>query len=545
MDRNRRPRFANRNKSTTRLRASVSVAIERLEERIILAATPLITEFLASNTNGLMDNLGRTSDWIEIYNPNSTALDLGGYFLTDYPNQLNKWQIPAGQTLGGNGYLVVFASGDDIAVPNQPLHTNFQISSSAGFLGMVAPDATTVVSSYDYPDQLANTSYGIAIQSSTTKLLGTGAVVKSFIPANGNLGTSWTSNTFNDSSWKQGVTGVGYETDPVPPPTTQWAIRMVDTAAGPMNTITDATNVLNGTGTGYTVVSNTSSNYPFVNMAGGGNFSGDYVLPNGETNVDADGRSYYALRVTANVTIPVGTWTLDVGSDDGFRLRIPGVTFANRINENFTSAPSPSPADTLVFGTGRGHGHTSGTITITGAPLVTTVQLDMFEGAGGDDLEFSAAVGTKTSFNTTDFSLLGNGWNGWSVSSPNVTPQQNFRPLIGTDVQSTMFNINSSAYMRIPFNIGDPAQSDTLLLRMKYDDGFVAYINGVKVAERNAPASPVWNSVATVEHPDAQALVFEDITIPVNSGLLVSGINTLAIQGLNLAANDADFIIMP
>ena len=108
-----------------------------------------------------------------------------------------------------------------------------------------------------------------------------------------------------------------------------------------------------------------------------------------------------------------------------------------------------------------------------------------------------------------------------------------------------MFNINSSAYMRIPFNIGDPAQSDTLLLRMKYDDGFVAYINGVKVAERNAPATPVWNSVATVEHPDAQALVFEDITIPVNPGLLVSGINTLAIQGLNLTANDADFIIMP
>ena len=136
MDRNRRPRLANRNKSTTSLRASVSAAIERLEERIILAATPLITEFLASNTNGLVDNLGRTSDWIEIYNPNSTALDLGGYFLTDDPNQLNKWQIPAGQPLGGNGYLVVFASGDDIAVPNQPLHTNFQISSSAGFLGM-------------------------------------------------------------------------------------------------------------------------------------------------------------------------------------------------------------------------------------------------------------------------------------------------------------------------------------------------------------------------------------------------------------------------
>src|SRR5205823_2948257 len=135
--------------------------------------------------------------------------------------------------------------------------------------------------------------------ASAGKLFGTGTLVKSFIPANGNLGTSWTSNTFNDSSWRQGTTGVGYETDPLPPPTNQWAIRMVDTASGPMGTIADATAVLNGTPNGYTVVTDTSSNYPYVNMAGGGNFAGDYILPNGETNVDAAGRSYYALRATA------------------------------------------------------------------------------------------------------------------------------------------------------------------------------------------------------------------------------------------------------
>jgi hypothetical protein len=546
MHRNRRPRFANRNKPNFPLPKTLRTLLEPLEERVLLA-NPVITEFLAHNTNGLEDNFGRTSDWLEIYNPNSNTFNLGGYYLTDDLQDLNKWQIPTGQNLGGNGYLVVFASGDDIAVANQPLHTNFQISENAGFLALVAPDGTTVVSSYDYPDQIANTSYGIAVQSTTTKYLGTGALAKSFIPANGNLGTSWTTNSFNDNSWRQGVSGVGYETDPLPPPTTQWAIRMVDTAAGPMNTIADATNVLNGTGSGYTVVSDTSSNYPYVNMAGGGNFAGDYILPNGETNVDAPGRSYYALRVTANVTIPVGTWTLDVGSDDGFRLRIPGVTFTNRVNENFTSAPNPSPADTLVFGTGRGHGHTSGVITITGSPLVTTLQLDFFEGLGGDDLEFSGAVGTKTSFNTTDFSLIGNGWNGWSISSSNVTPQQNYRPLIGNnqDLQSTMFNIATSAYIRMPFAIGDPSQTDTLLLRVKYDDGFVAYINGVKVAERNAPATPVWNSIATQEHPDAQALVYEDIVIPINPGLLVAGTNTLAIHGLNSAANDPDFLILP
>jgi hypothetical protein len=547
MDRNRRPRFASRNRPNSILSKTLRTVLESLEERVLLASSPIITEFVAQNTNGLVDNFGQTSDWLEIYNPNSTPLDLGGYFLTDDVNNPNLWQIPAGQTLGGNGYLVVFATGRDISIPNQPLHTNFQISSGGGYLALVAPDGTTAVSSYDYPEQLANTSYGIAVQSTANKYLGTGAIVKSFVPANGNLGTTWTTNTFNDSSWRQGVTGVGYETDPLPPPTTQWAVRMVNTVAGPMGTIADATNVLNGTGSGYTITTDKSTNYPQVNLAGGGNFTGDYILPNGETNVDAAGRSFYALRATASVTIPVGTWTLAVGSDDGFRLRIPGVTFTSRINENFTGAPNPSPADTLVYGAGRGHATTSATITITGSPLVTTLQLDSFEGQGGDDLELSAAVGLKTSFNTTDFSLLANGWNGWSVSSPNVTPQQNYRPLIGNnqDLQATMFNVNSSAYMRMPFTIGDPSQTDTLLLRMKYDDGFVAYINGVKVAERNAPASPVWNSVATQEHLDPQALVFEDIVIPISAGLLVAGTNTLAIQGLNKTANDADFIILP
>src|SRR5258706_15598343 len=103
MDRNRRPRFANRNKPNSVLTESVRTVPEPLEERMLLTASPIITEFVASNTTGLVDNLGRHSDWLEIYNPNTTALDLGGYFLTDDPNDLNQWEIPIGQSLGGNG----------------------------------------------------------------------------------------------------------------------------------------------------------------------------------------------------------------------------------------------------------------------------------------------------------------------------------------------------------------------------------------------------------------------------------------------------------
>jgi hypothetical protein len=527
--------------------ASCAAVVEMLEGRTMLAGEPLITEFLASNVNGLRDQFNRTSDWLEIRNPLSTNLDLSGYHLTDDAQDLDLWTFPPGTILGGGGYMVVFASGDDVTVPGQPLHTNFEIDGNGGYLALVAPDGQTILSQYDYPQQLSDTSYGIAVQSTVTPLLNTGALVRTHFPTSGVLGTTWTQNGFNDNGalWRQGITGVGYEADPPPPPFSGFAVRMVDTVSGPMGTILDATNVLNGVAGSYVVASNTSNNYPTINLAGGGSFAGDFVLPDGETNVDAAGRSYYALRATANVTIPVGTWTIDVQSDDGFRLRIPGVTFANRVNENFTTAPNPSPADTLVFGAGRAPAHTSASFTVSGSPLVTTITLDEFEGSGGDLVELSAASGVRTSFDTTNFFLLQNGWNGWTISSPSVAPQQNYTSLIGQNVQADMLNVRTSAYMRLPFSVSGAAGYDTLRLRMKYDDGFVAYVNGVKIAERNAPASPAWDSAATGEHPDAQALVFEDIDITLPPGLLVNGTNVLAIEGLNDLANSPDFLILP
>jgi len=45
-------------------------------------AAPVISEFLADNETGLRDADGDYSDWIEIFNPDSVAVDLGGYYLT-------------------------------------------------------------------------------------------------------------------------------------------------------------------------------------------------------------------------------------------------------------------------------------------------------------------------------------------------------------------------------------------------------------------------------------------------------------------------------
>src|SRR6267142_1050992 len=230
MLRNRRPRLPSRFKSIRKIRSSIGTVVEQLEDRRLLAATPLITEFLTDNVNGLKDQFNNSPDWIEIRNPVTQNFDIGGYYLTDDPNLLTKWRFPTGTALNGGSYMVVFASGNDIALPNQPMHTNFSLTSNPGFLGLVAPDGVTVVSSYDYPQQITNTSYGIAVQSSSSTLVNPGALVKTLVPTSGALGTTWTGTGFVDSTWRQGTTGVGYEADPPPPPVNQWAIRMVDTS---------------------------------------------------------------------------------------------------------------------------------------------------------------------------------------------------------------------------------------------------------------------------------------------------------------------------
>jgi CotH kinase protein/Lamin Tail Domain len=89
---------------------------------------------------------------------------------------------------------------------------------------------------------------------------------------------------------------------------------------------------------------------------------------------------------------------------------------------------------------------------------------------------------TRQDFDDSSWLHLSNGvgFEGNTGTSPNLSGA--FR----SDIMSQMRNHNSSAFLRFPFQVVDPAQFDFLTLRMKYDDGFIAYLNGQEVARRNA-----------------------------------------------------------
>ena len=63
----------------------------------VLALTPsawtqsvLISEFLASNDDGLADEDGDFEDWIELYNQGDIAINLAGWYLSDDPEDLAR-----------------------------------------------------------------------------------------------------------------------------------------------------------------------------------------------------------------------------------------------------------------------------------------------------------------------------------------------------------------------------------------------------------------------------------------------------------------------
>src|SRR5207344_2495956 len=79
----------------------------------------------------------------------------------------------------------------------------------------------------------------------------------------------------------------------------------------------------------------------------------------------------------------------------------------------------------------------------------------------------------------------------------------------GSNLRARMLGKNASVYLRVPFDVADPS-FETLKLRLRYEDGFIAYLNGWEVARRNAPAKAQWNSTATTAQSQRAPVVLAE-----------------------------------
>jgi hypothetical protein len=104
-----------------------------------------------------------------------------------------------------------------------------------------------------------------------------------------------------------------------------------------------------------------------------------------------------------------------------------------------------------------------------------------------------------------------------------------------------------SLYIRKTLDIPDlSAIASNLYMRVRYDDGFVAYLNGVEILRKNLRGKPPrFNQVATI----SEGTVDRDVpdSFPINDArhLLKKGRNVLAVQVHNHELDSSDLSIIP
>ena len=484
-----------------------------------------INEFMAKNDSTLQDEDGVYSDWIEIYNPGTLPVDLDGWFLTDSAGTLAKWEFPA-VTIEPDDYLVVFASEKDRPAtgtgPQGELHTNFALDSDGEYLALVQPDGQTVEHEYapEFPEQKADVAYGM-MQQGASFLVPESADVTHLVPTLDEepLETVWKDIDFNDSSW------AGYTR------TTQLLITEASTSPS----FVEIQNVSQSmvTTSGWVVAVNDAWLYNInavhetlwelpseigsgvlqyrSDSAGSPNYWGDDIPWR------TQGPGWVMILDNAGSVVDFVIWGYPDESIQQFQVHVNGYDVS--IDDIWTGSKVP------------GLGSTSNSVQRTGGAdhdsavdWAFVEPKSMNQQNNGLSVPFLRELSTAVGFDTTSTDI---------------------DAVVQIDVEEQMHGQNASAWIRVPFEIQNPQLLDKLLLQMKYNDGFVAYINGIKVAEDNAPESLAWNSTATAARSVADSLVVVEFDVTDYLNLLRTGENVLAVHGLNVNETDSNFLIVP
>jgi len=505
----------------------------------MVLSTPFITEFMAQNKSFLLDDFGESSDWIEIYNSGPGSFNIGGYYLTDNQDSLTKWRFPDGVIIPDGGYLIVFASGRNLTNAESQLHTNFRLNKNGGYLALVAPDCTTILQAFNsYPALEENISFGSGLALEEFKLINSNTVMMVFAPTNELAVFSWTGGEpFDDSNWNRGISTVGFDIGVV----------------------------------GYTPLTNKldSTVFAFRYEMDVAPYSQD--LDNNKTN-DWSGINF--PTISNGIAIGTNGMTCDANFDRSIWRSQFGTNFTAEFSVQVFTNGTEGAYGTLSFVASKGnniapwlnirrYGQSWGTVSsLLLGKQDNTDRQHIFrivrEGANcwvwrdnvlinpaGNPLTPSTtiAAGNNALFIGDNSSTGNNGQ--WMIDYIRLQPgayapdmEDNlYGSLIKTDLRNELAG-KTSFYVRIPFVMSDEYSGlNSLVIRIKYDDGFVAYLNGIEVARQNAPDILTWNSTALTNRNDIFALQDEIIDLSSAITNLISGTNILAIQMLTYSTN--------
>lgn len=461
------------------------------------SAAPVISEFMAANQTTLADEDGDFADWIEIHNSGPTRVNLLGWSLTDDPAQTRKWLFPE-RFLEPDRYLVVFASGKNRGGSTN-LHANFRLEAGGEYLGLFAPGGAAAVSEFRpaFPPQESDVSFGVPSAGVVNDLL-SAAPVTVLVPTEaGNLPPDWAApDLVPGALWKPGAgLGVGFDDVPAGP-------------GGDVNLALAGTAAQSTTGFGLgaaAAIDGDSST--FTHTASDDNASAWWV----DLGTTVEVRRI-VLRNRENCCgSRLRDITVELLAADGQTV----VWSSELLNpENLLGSPAAIILDLLELNLGP---IPARTVRVSRAP-----DPDLSGGAGNNDEDNVLSLGEVAVYGVETLS---------------------YGPWVRTDLTASMAGRNRSAFIRVPFVLDDPDAVRSLRLHLRYDDGVIAYLNGVQVASFNAPIGAAWDSAAVSERVKADAFEPAELDLETHWTEWKRGTNWLAFQGLNVSQTDPDFLV--
>ncbi len=525
----------------------------------------VISELAASGTGEVDDEDGSRQDWIELQNPTTAHVQLAGWRLSDDPLIPAKWTFPA-TVIPPGGHLLVFASGKNRALAGGELHTNFSLDPDGEFLSLTRPDGS-VASAFTWPRQKIGASWGQG-RILDAQLITPSSMTKFKAMNDDSLGLAWTQPDFSDSSWTSATAAIGYDdgVDDGSGLSIQgyWKFDSVGTAAVDsslrgMNGALVGTATFTADGGGHSGLLGdraldlgTGGGYVTWNQAAGGAF--DAISENNKISL--------SVWTYGGATAPTQGYLFNLGSqNDGGGERAAFAHLPWTDQNIYWDTGGCCGGDTRMHklepDTTKWKGQWNHYVFLKDGPRKEIWQNGVLWHSASNiapiSLIRSFLVGVSQPGLIDELAL----WAGaltpaqiQALAARTATPTQLnvFSSAVQQNVRTAMHGLTPSAMLRVPFTLASTPTWDELRLRVRFDDGFVAYLNGVEVARRNAPANAAYNSLAITNRSKGEVLgIPADIDITSAMHLLRTDgqTNVLAIHGLNDNITSPEFFLEP
>jgi hypothetical protein len=458
----------------------------------------VINEVLAVNTSALKHD-NAFPDVVELYYDGPTALSLSGMSLSDDPTQPAQFVFPSDATISPGQYLVLYA---DTAASGADLHLGFGLSAD-GDAVYLYDRSGVLVDSVVFGQQLADLSIGRAGPLGQWRLTA---------PTFGQANVAYPlgdSHTVKINEWLAG-SDVLFASDfieiynPNPDPVDLGGMYLTDNPeTQPRKQEIRPLSFIAGHGYGVFWADGTDApSHVNFHLSVDGEIIG--LLDPQASEID---KIMYGSQTTdfSEGRVPDGAASLAI-------LPLPTPGLANPQAKKTTTSTTALVQEQAAK-----------------RVLVPTAAIS-------DDWK-----GGKT-FNDSAWLLCTGAPGGVGYEA-----DKGYETLIALDTKAQMYGTgkNNTCYLRIPFTVdaGTLGNVSQLMLKMRYDDGYVAYLNGKEVARANFTGTPAWNSHADSSREADTQNFDEYLDISAYKGELKAGANILAIHGMNSSNTSSDFLI--